>query len=459
MIDATGLHVYPGLFDAATQLGLTEIGAVDVTNDIDELGDYTPQIQARTAVHPASEHIPVARANGITHTMTIPLGGRGGGDAGFAGQGSIIDLDGWTIEQMDVLPSAAMVMSWPSIRTRPRGFGFFGGGQPRSYREAKEEHDKQVHQLAEWLDAARDYARSVDAGASIPRDLRLEALARVVQRKLPVLARVESERDIRDVVAFAERQNIRLIIGGGSEAYRVADLLAAKHIPVILGPTQSLPTGVDRPYDEEYANPGKLAAAGVQIAFATFNSSDSRTLPYEAATAIPYGLSRDAALRAVTAAPADILGVGDRLGTIETGKIANLIVTDGDPLEIQTHILHLVIDGPRGQHHEQAPPALREVPRPAAARRSRGLRRRSAHGGLPRGWCPRGRLPPGRCPRGRLPRGRCQRGRLPRGRCRRGQLPRGRRLDDRRDAAVRKTSRSVKFVVASGAPAGACGTP
>ena len=134
--------------------------------------------------------------------------------------------------------------------------------------------------------------------------------------EMPVLAQVDAERDIRNVVEFAEAQGLRLILGGASEGYRVADLLASKGIPVILGPTQSMPRGDDRGFDEPYANPGMLHAAGVTIAFATFGSSDSRTLPYEAAMAIPFGLPREAALRAITLAPAEILGVADRLGTL-----------------------------------------------------------------------------------------------------------------------------------------------
>lgn len=341
MIDAAGLHVYPGLFDAASRLGMTEIGAVDVTSDLDELGDFTPHLMARTAVHPSSELIPVARANGITHTMALPGGGGGGS---FSGQGSVFNLDGWTIEEMEIEPGAVLVMGWPSIQTREFDQSTFEVID-RPFEEAKEEYDRAVHRLERWLDGAREYDRAVSGGAQVRPDLRLEALARAVRGEVPVLARVDEERYIRDAVAFAQEQGLRLIIAGGAEAYKVADLLAENDIPVILGPTQSMPNGEDAPYDEPYANPGKLHAAGVQIALATFNASDSRTLPYEIAMSIPYGLPHDVALRAITINPAQILGLADRLGTIEQGKIANLIVTDGDPLEITTHIAHLIIDG------------------------------------------------------------------------------------------------------------------
>lgn len=358
VIDATGLHVYPGFFDAVSSLGLVEVGSIDVMNDTRELGNFTPHLLARTAVHPAGEHIPVTRANGITHTMAIPAGG-----IGFAGQGSAFNLAGWTIEEMDLEPAAAMVMVWPSLQQRG---GFFMMSQQTSSRSQQEAYDNNVRQIAEWLKAAREYDRVTRAGAKIPRDQRLEALARVTRGELPVLVRADREREIRDVIDFAEKQGIRLILAGAREGYRVADLLAQKKIPVILGATQSLPTGADMPYDESYTNPAKLHAAGVKFAFASFGSAYARNLPYEAAMGIPFGLPHEAALKAVTINPAEFLGLGDRLGTIEPGKIANLIVTDGDPLEIRTQVRHLIIGGAETStmnKHEQLYQTYRARPR------------------------------------------------------------------------------------------------
>lgn len=359
VIDATGLHVYPGLFDAGSSLGLVGIGGIEVMNDTRELGNFTPHLQARTAVHPAGEHIPVARANGITHAISLPAGG-----TGFAGQGSAIHLAGWTVEEMDIEHGAVMVMVWPSRQMRG-GFGF-GQMQQQSSRNNQEEYDRNVRQISEWLAAAREYDRVQKSGANLPVDLRLEALARVTRGELPVLARVDREAEIRDVVEFAEKEGIRLILAGAREGDRVASFLAEKRVPVILGPTQTMPSGPDAPYDESYALPGKLHAAGVKIAFASFNSAYSRGLPYEAAMGIPYGLPRDVALRAITRNPAEILGLGDRLGTIEPGKVANLIVTDGDPLEIRTQIRHVIIAGSEAStmnKHEQLYQTYRARPR------------------------------------------------------------------------------------------------
>ncbi|MDP2958161.1 MAG: amidohydrolase family protein [Longimicrobiales bacterium] len=338
IVDATGKHVYPGMFDAMSGLGLTEVGAVDVTNDAEEQGDFNPHLQAATAIHPATEHIPVARANGITHTMAAPGGGI------ISGQASLVGLDGWTVEEMNIDPGAAMVVNFPSLSARGGFGGGFGGGAPRPWSEVEKQYKERVALLDEWMDGGRQYARAVTAG-QVPRSLQLEAMARVVNREIPVLLEANGERDIRNAVEWAERQNLRFVITGGREGWRIAEWLAGKNVPMILGPSQTMPSGSDPSYDEAYASAGKLHKAGVKIAFATFNSSDSRTLPYEAAMAVPFGLPREAALEAVMKNGAEMLGLGDRMGTIERGKIANLIVTDGNPLEIQTQILDLFILG------------------------------------------------------------------------------------------------------------------
>lgn len=346
-IDVSGLHVYPGMFDAITRLGLTEIGAVDVTNDMQELGRYNPHLTAATAVHPASEHIPVTRANGITHALSAPSGGV------VSGRASLIHLDGWTVEEMLGVEAAAMVISFPTIQTREFNFQTFEV-EERPFEEAREAFEEEVAELDEWMEAASHYAHArAEGGDRVARDLRLEALARVVSGEMPAVIQADSERDIRNAIDFAERHGIRMILsgsgggfsGGGQEAWKVADLLAEKEIPVILAPTQRTPDTRDAPYDEPYAAPGKLHEAGVRFAFATSSSSSARTLPYEAGMAVPYGLPREEALKAITLYPAQIFGVDDRLGSIEAGKIANLFVTDGDPLEITTRVEHLFIQG------------------------------------------------------------------------------------------------------------------
>ena len=351
IIDGEGKHVFPGMIDSFSSLGLTEIGAVAVTNDASELGRWNPHLNAHTAIHPASEHIPVARANGITHTMAVPGGGGrgfgGGGGSGIQGQATLIHLDGWTVEEMEIEKTAAMVIGWPSLSTSFRSFAGFGrpsGG--RSFRQARERFDEQVAEMDEWFVAARHYKQAVASGSSrVPRNIQLEHLSRVLERGMKVIVRANGWREIESAIEFSEKWDLDLVIAGGTGAREIAATLAEKDIPVILGPVQRLPQGEDTAYDDPNTLPGVLHDAGVEIAFATFNSSDSRTLPYEAANSVSWGLSQDAALEAVTLAPARVLGVDDRLGSLEVGKVGNLIVTDGDPLEITTEIEWVFIKG------------------------------------------------------------------------------------------------------------------
>lgn len=345
VVDASGLDVYPGMMDSVSQLGLTEIGAISATVDTTELGEMNPHLKAATAIHPSSEHLPVARANGITHAVVAPgrLGGFGGGGAGISGQASIVHLDGWTVEEMDINASAGMVLTWPTLSTRSFNRATFRA-ERRSFREAKEEYDRQVAELGEVLDAARRYDAAGEAGPR-ERDIRLAALGPVVRGEIPFLILAQGEREIRAAVAFTKEQQVKMILLGGNEAWKAKDLLAESNIPVILGPTQRLPGEEDDPYDRPFTTPGELHDAGVTVAFATFGSSNSRLLPYEAGHAVGYGLPQEAAVRAITVVPAQLFGLAEDFGTLEEGKVANLIVVNGDPLEIQTEVEHVFVNG------------------------------------------------------------------------------------------------------------------
>ncbi len=347
-LEVTGLDVYPGMIDALGQLGLVEISSVAATVDTTELGSYNPQLRAITAIHPASELIPVTRANGITHALSAPRSGR---DGVIPGQASLIHLDGWTAEEMAIDPALAMVIQWPGIRTRSFDFAPFSFRES-SYKEVEERAEEAQNELRGWLEAARHYAQASGSGRT-ERDLKLEALARIFDGGQPVIIQADTRRDIEAAVAFASDEGLRMILAGGRDAWRVKELLAAAGIPVILGPTQRLPSEDDDAYDRPFRTAGELASAGVKIAFGSGAAGgfgpggphSARTLPYEAAMAAAYGLAPEEALKALTLYPAEILGIGDRLGSIEPGKIANLIITDGNPLEIATRVHHLIIDG------------------------------------------------------------------------------------------------------------------
>jgi len=348
VIDATGLEVYPGMFDAATQIGLGEISQVSATLDVTELGDYNPELVAATAVNPASAYIPVTRANGITEVIAAP------GTAGFdaqgggliTGQASAFNLAGWTMEDMQLNRSVAMVINWPSIQTRTFDFATFSIKE-KAYSDAKKEYDKSVNELSDWLNRARHYAQAKEKGspALYERDLKLESLVPVVQGKLPVLVIADDERDIRNAVEFCAKQNLKMILGSGAEAWKVKDLLKEKKIPIILGPTERIPDKEDTPYDKPMTQPSELFAAGIPFAFSSFGTSFSRRLPQYAGASVAYGLPHDEALKAVMLNAAQIFGLSDQLGTLEAGKLGNVIVTNGDPLEIQTQVKYLFIKG------------------------------------------------------------------------------------------------------------------
>jgi imidazolonepropionase-like amidohydrolase len=345
VIEADGLQVYPGMMDAVSQLGLTEVGAVAVTNDTVELGEFNPQIRAATAVHPASEHIPVARANGITHAVAAPGSfsefGRGG-DFGIQGQASLVNLDGWTVEEMAMSPSVGMVLRWPSLTTRELDMSTFEF-KTLKFEDVKKKYDEHVRQLEEWIEDARRYARAAAAGGE--RDLKLEALAKVTAKEIPLLVVADEERDIRAAVEFATARDVRMVLLSGRDSWKVKDLLREKSIPVILGPTLALPATEDTPYDKPFTTASELQAAGVRVIFASYGSSNSRLLPHEVGNAVAYGLPWEEGLKGITLYPAQLFGVGDSLGSIEEGKIANLVVTDGDPLEIKTEVKFLFIKG------------------------------------------------------------------------------------------------------------------
>lgn len=350
VINGAGLHVYPGLFDAFGQLGLREISSVPATIDTNELGNYNPHLVAYSAVHPPTEHIPVVRSNGVTHSVTAPGGGV------IPGQATLINHAGWTIEEMSVEKSIGMVLNWPNLQTRTFDFATFST-RTRPFREAQKQYRERMDQIAEWIEAAKHYAQAAKAKpAGMERNQKLEAMVPVVEGKLPFLVRASSKRAITDAVKFTEKHGLKMVLvaggggrgGPGREVWKVKEMLAEKNIPVILGPTLALPSNEDERYDKPFSIPGELHAAGVKIAFASMGigtGSMARALPYEAANAVPYGLPQEEALRAITINPAQMLGVDDRLGTIETGKIANLIVTNGDPLEITTEVRHVFING------------------------------------------------------------------------------------------------------------------
>lgn len=358
VLDASGLEAYPGMFDAVDQIGLEEVGAVAATVDARELGEFNPQLNALTAIHPASEHIPVTRAAGITHVISAPApGGFGGGGGVILGQATVLNLAGWTVEEMMVRRSVAMVVDWPDFNTRTFDFSTFSFKE-RPFAEAKKEYDKKVQALSDFFEEARHYQQAVEKGSAqnYTRDLKLEAMIPVLKGELPMLVLADRERTIRGAIEFCDKQKVRMILGSGAESMKVAELLKAKNIPVVVGPTLRLSDNEDDPYDKFFTLPSDLQKKGVRFALASYDLQFVRRLPQQAGNAVAYGLSHDDGLKAITLYPAQIFGLEKDLGTLETGKIANIILTSGDPLELRTEVKHLYINGvptsTENKHHQ-----------------------------------------------------------------------------------------------------------
>jgi imidazolonepropionase-like amidohydrolase len=358
IVEGKGLRVYPGMIDSETNIGLSEVSGERVTVDTGELGEFMPQLRALIAVNPESEHIPVTRVNGITSVMTFPAsGGRGGGRGGggaqlISGQAALIHLAGWTWEDMEIDRSAAVHVIFPSLAAGGRGnfaadFPEEGaGGGASTYAERKRQYDAQIQKLNDFFDAARQYQKEKTSNApGFKRDLKMEAMLPVLDRKVPLAVSASRERSIKDAVAFAEKQHVKLVIMQPRELKNVAAELKAKNIPVILGRTEELPEDKDAPYDQGESLPGQVFKAGVKFAFATGSNEFVRNMPYNAGRAVAFGLPEDEALKAVTINAAEIWGVADKMGSVEKGKWADLMVLDGDPLTAESNVKHVYIKG------------------------------------------------------------------------------------------------------------------
>jgi imidazolonepropionase-like amidohydrolase len=344
LIDATGKHVYPGLIDANSVLGLSEISSVAASVDISETGEINPALSTAIAINPDSELIPVSRANGLTHVLSVPGGGL------VSGTSTVIRLDGWTWEDHLAVAPAAMHLSWPKYTADRWYFE-----APESSEDLEKLREKKLKRLRRLIDDSRAYAKAKEAAArGAPRhevDPQLEAMLAVLDGSTPVIIHAEDIRQIKSAVAWAEKEGLRLILAGRGDMWRVAEMLAEKEIPVILTNLLALPRREDEPYDTAYASAAKLHEAGVEFCIAgaanSFSAANARNLPYHAGMAAAFGLPKEEALKAVTLYPARILGIGTELGSIEVGKSASLIISDGDPLEIRTTVEQVFIDGRR----------------------------------------------------------------------------------------------------------------
>ncbi len=338
VIDVTGKHIYPGLISANSVLGLVEIGAARATVDIEESGEINPNVSSVTSINPDSELIPVARSNGILTAHSVPEGGL------VSGKSAVIRLDGWTPEEMTVRSPAALHLRWPNLTLNrdPRA--------PKKLEDQQKEIDKAQKQIRDLFLTARAYWQARKSqSADFKSDLRWEAMIPLFDQTLPLFVHADSMAQIEAALAFAKEMQLKIVLVGGRDAWRMTAQLKATDTPVIIALATALPPRRGDPYDSAFSNAARLHEAGIRFCIATGGRSSEapheRNLPYEAGMASAYGLPKDEALKAVTLYPAQLLGVADRLGSLEPGKAATLIVTSGDPLDLPTQIEAAYIDG------------------------------------------------------------------------------------------------------------------
>ncbi|MGM0545152.1 MAG: amidohydrolase family protein [Bacteroidota bacterium] len=349
-LDADGKEVYPGFFDSGTQLGLQEIGAVAVTNDQAELGDYNPHVRAFTAINPSSVSIPVTRVNGITHVISMPVSGQ------LSGKATLIDLYGYSPDSMAVTPDAGLHLNWPASQKS-------GPWDDRSEEEVKKEYEKELKKLNDFISEAEFYDEMMTAFEENPdnkdqpdKDKKMQAMRDVLSGQVPIIISVDAKNDILDVIEWTEEHpDMEFILAGVQDGWRVADEIADAGLPALVS-TLYTPNREYDNYQRPYQNPAKLHEAGVKVAIASGDVENVRNAPYHAGFAANYGLGKEEALKAITINAAEIFGVDNKLGSIEEGKQANLFIADGDPFEPMNHITDVFIRGyniPMSSRHIQ----------------------------------------------------------------------------------------------------------
>ena len=340
VVDVSGKHIYPGLIDAYSTVGISEIGAVGVSSDVNELGDFNPNIRADVAVNAESRHIGTSRSAGVLVTLTTPGGGL------ISGMSSAMSLEGWDWEEMSMKSAAALNVNWPN--PNPRGRGRRGGGRggrggadgpPPTYAE-------QVQQLKDFFAEARAYRDATAAGEEVRTDSRYAAMIPAIDGEIPVVVSADGAAQINDAITWAQEEGLRLVIRGGGDAIHVADRLVANEIPVILTSTMAAPGRDYEGYDGAYSMPAHLYEAGVKFAISGGSGTlYTNRLPWEAGVAVAFGLPEEEALKAVTINAAEFMGISDLVGSLEPGKQATLLITTGTPLDMTSDIEQTYIQG------------------------------------------------------------------------------------------------------------------
>ncbi len=329
-MDAQGATVIPGMIDASTDIGLNEPGVRNY-DDVTEILPFDQMLRTRVAYKADSIAIPVTRSEGITTVGVRPGGGT------ISGEIPVMNLDGWTWEEALLRPTAGLAFNYPG---GAGGRGGGGGGRGAATQPQGPDPIKTANQL---LERARAYAKQPAATRQV--EWTLEPFLPVLDRRQPLYIAANTEQSMRDAIAWAGRQNVRIVLQTGADAQKITGLLKQHDVSVILSSILSLPPREDEFHAYPYQTPGVLAKAGIPFAFSSGGFQFSRDVPFQAGRAVAWGLSNDDAIKALTLDAARILGVDAQVGSIEAGKIANLVVLTGDPLEIRSQIRHVIIAG------------------------------------------------------------------------------------------------------------------
>lgn len=332
IIDGSGKHLYPGLLLMGSQVGIREIGAVRASVDDREVGEDNPHLLTRAAYNADSEMIPTLRANGISHAQITPQGEL------LAGQSSLVNLDAWNIEDALVAGTDATHLFWPA--QPPRWL------DEEKRQQAMEKYHQKLARLETFFHQARAYWLATQGESQPSVDVRWHSMVAVLTTEQPLYIHADSRVQIEQAMRFAKRHEVNMVLFGGADSWQLAAQLAAQKIPVVYTHAFGLPQQGDDDIDQAFKTPAQLEKAGVQLALGYESAWDSRNLAFAAGMAAKYGLGQQRALRAITLAPARLMGVDDRLGSLEVGKSASLVLSGGDILDYQGHRIELMfIDG------------------------------------------------------------------------------------------------------------------
>jgi imidazolonepropionase-like amidohydrolase len=346
VIDVTGMTIYPGLIDSETSLGLTEISAETSTNDRIELSDeIMPHMHVCDAFHAESELIPVTRLNGITNAIVAP-----DSEDTLPGQDSFVQLAGPSAAEMLLVRDIAMPLNFTGAQRRNESWEKRKFPQTRmgmasqlrqAFLDAQDYQQKQTDYLQKKADAARDKKPEPSAPK---RDLKAEALLPYLQGKKTIVLAAEGPSDLETAVRLAQEFKLKFVLNHIAHSRAVLDYVASLKVPVIVGPIYETPKDYER-FDAVYSLPAELQKRGVKIAFASFDAHNARNLPYQAGFATGFGLPPEEALKAITLNAAEIWGVADQFGSLDAGKTANVVVANGDPLDVKTDVKRVFVSG------------------------------------------------------------------------------------------------------------------